>query len=220
MEPLRPKVDRLLLDWVLSQRFMPKDFFETRDGICKVSTGITKQIIPLVKGLQKDVAVVVREFTGNFKNKSSIQKPEYFSAGIVKPVTIPSGTKAVDLNPAEILQVTEVKEISCLECGKVVIPKSSRQKFCCDRHKDTYHKRLRRETRLRSSSCPQCGGSMPEAAAGTYKERLTYCPACVEYYRRRYRMGKGNREMADKGRAMAGRMADSKQQAGLERSRQ
>jgi len=70
MEPVRPGVDRLLCNWFLERTFNPKDFFETREGICKVSPNITSQIIPFLKELNPDVVKVVKEFAGFFKDKA------------------------------------------------------------------------------------------------------------------------------------------------------
>jgi CRISPR-associated protein Cas1 len=78
MEPVRPKVDRLLFNWVAKQAFNPKDFFETREGICRVSQDTVSQIIPLVKDLTSDIEKTVKEFTAFFKDKAVKQRPGDF----------------------------------------------------------------------------------------------------------------------------------------------
>ena len=78
MEPVRPKVDRLLFNWVANQAFNPKDFFETREGICRASQDTVKQIIPLVKDLTSDIEKTVKEFTAFFKDRAVKQRPGDF----------------------------------------------------------------------------------------------------------------------------------------------
>ncbi|MDA8336474.1 MAG: CRISPR-associated endonuclease Cas1 [Peptococcaceae bacterium] len=68
MEPIRPKVDRLLYEWIRYRKLNAKDFFETREGICKVMPEIAKEIIPLVKSLDWDISETVKDFARYFKN--------------------------------------------------------------------------------------------------------------------------------------------------------
>lgn len=168
MEPVRPKVDRLLFDWFLERAFNPKDFFETREGICKVSPNITSQIIPLVNELNPDIGKIVKGFAGFFKDKAITQKPEEFAK-----------------EKSKIALVTQAK-VYCLECNQNFTPERPGQKFCCNRHKDTYRKRLLREKRKAEGRCPQCGKPMDGGARGAYKDRVTYCEECQNYYKKRY----------------------------------
>lgn len=215
MEPVRSKVDRLLLEWILSRKFDPKDFFETREGICKVGSEITSQIIPLVKGLHSDIKKVVKEFAGFFKNKMVLHKPEDFKKE--EKLDLYSGSKTkgekqISLNFVEInqnnsrkkqennkartnkpnknKQTLGRKEQQCLQCGRVFIPNCNRQKFCCTKHKEVYAKRAMREKRMAEGRCPQCGEPMPEAAKGIYKDKLTYCQKCADYWKKRYENNK------------------------------
>ena len=45
MEPLRPKVDRIVLDFARSQNFMPQDFLLTERGGCRLHTSLTKRLL-------------------------------------------------------------------------------------------------------------------------------------------------------------------------------
>ncbi|MEM3442255.1 MAG: CRISPR-associated endonuclease Cas1 [Candidatus Bathyarchaeia archaeon] len=204
MEPIRPKVDGLLFDWFMSKTFKPKDFFETREGICKISPNITSQIIPLVKELNPDIVKVVKEFAGFFKDRAITQKPEEFAKeqkasnrpGRVRQTRITftepvASIKKQAVTHAEAKEQTYGKPL-CLECGRAFTPEKPGQKFCCNRHKDTYRKRLLRERRKAEGKCPQCGKPMAEGAKGTYKERLTYCEKCREYWKERYEKEKKN----------------------------
>jgi len=192
MESLRPRVDKILFNWYQSTKFNPKDFFETREGICKVGVELTKQIIPLVKGLQTDVSLVVKNFASYFKNKAINQKPKAFEEIENVKNLKTKQTKPLQITFTELLPIKEtvkpipIKDKACLECGVIFTSKKSNQKFCCERHKDTYRKRSLRQKRKDAGLCPQCGKYMPEAAAGTYKEKLTYCGECREYWKEKY----------------------------------
>ncbi|SFH40425.1 CRISPR-associated endonuclease Cas1 [Desulfotomaculum arcticum] len=214
MEPVRPKVDRLLLEWMLKRRFDPKDFFETREGICKVGKAVVSDIVPLIKGLSKDITGVIKEYAGFFKNKMVLQKPEEFKKNDKqgfshKHKAKTEQTKQFVLDFKENrqnktrkrqvneelksnktgennLDLTNSSQRQCPECGKIFTPNGNRQKFCCTKHKDVYAKRVRREKRVAEGRCPQCGEPMPEAAKGTYKEKLTYCQKCADYWKKRY----------------------------------
>ena len=70
----------------------------------------------------------------------------------------------------------------CQECRQAFISEKPGQKYCCKTHKDTYRKRLLRENRKAEGKCPQCGKPMAEAADGTYKEKLSYCQHCRDYW--------------------------------------
>src|SRR5262249_59125205 len=47
MEPLRPKVDRIVLDFVRSQNFMPQDFLLTERGGCRLHPSLTKGLLEI-----------------------------------------------------------------------------------------------------------------------------------------------------------------------------
>lgn len=45
------------------------DFFETRQGACKVTPELASKMIPVVRSLDSDINRVVKGFTSNFKPK-------------------------------------------------------------------------------------------------------------------------------------------------------
>ena len=179
MEPVRPKVDRLLFNWVANQAFNHKDFFETREGICRASQDTVKQIIPLVKDLTSDIEKTVKEFTAFFKDRAVKQRPGDFQKQDARKKVVKFQTE----NKKEDGQETAF----CQECGQAFISEKPGQKYCCKTHKDTYRKRLLRENRKAEGKCPQCGRPMAEAAEGTYKEKLSYCEHCRDYWDKRYK---------------------------------
>jgi len=184
MEPIRPKVDSLLFEWILDQTFNPMDFFETREGICRVSQEIVSKIIPLTKELNQDIKRTIKTFTAFFKDKAVKQLPEDFQEAVITKLVTKSQTKKI--------QSEKRQKSFCLECGEEFIPDKPGQQFCCKRHKGTHQKRLLRERRKAEGKCPQCGRPMTEGAKGTYKKKLTYCDKCMEYWKQRYEANKAN----------------------------
>jgi CRISPR-associated protein Cas1 len=76
MEPIRPSVDRLLYQFLAKTNLRVSDFFETREGICKVMPELASKIIPLVRSLDSDINRVVKEFASNFKNRRMEAPPD------------------------------------------------------------------------------------------------------------------------------------------------
>jgi len=76
MEPIRPSVDRLLYQFMAKTTLRVSDFFETREGICKVMPELASKIIPLVRSLDSDINRLVKEFASNFKNRRMEAPPD------------------------------------------------------------------------------------------------------------------------------------------------
>jgi CRISPR-associated endonuclease Cas1 len=224
MEPFRPKCDLLLLEWFLKRTFSKDSFFETREGICKVSQKLTPEIVKLVDVLTPELTRFVMEFARMLKKEIMGDKQAVVmgtragkeinsaAAEVLEPfiyerpnVTVIEAER-VEKKPASCNKVnpaakatakTGVGKIEdlrgkikdnpfCLECGEKFTRTHPRQNFCSKRCRETYKKRLMRQRRREAGCCPQCGKPMPEGAKGTYKEKLTYCSDCAEYWKRRY----------------------------------
>jgi CRISPR-associated protein Cas1 len=78
MEPIRPSVDRLLYQFMAKTTLRVTDFFETRQGVCKVLPGLASRIIPLVRSLDSGINRIVKEFAGNFKNRRIEAPPDNY----------------------------------------------------------------------------------------------------------------------------------------------
>jgi CRISP-associated protein Cas1 len=76
MEPARPLVDRLLYKFIAKTTLRVSDFFETRQGVCKVMPELASKIIPLARSLDSDINRIVKEFAGNFKNRRIEASPD------------------------------------------------------------------------------------------------------------------------------------------------
>lgn len=67
MEPLRPKVDRLVLDFMRRQTFEPGDFMLTERGVCRLHPQLTRSVAGRSVGeaaVRDVVAAIVRELAG------------------------------------------------------------------------------------------------------------------------------------------------------------
>lgn len=181
MEPIRPKADWLLLDWILIKKFTRDSFLETPEGVCLVNSDLVPETISLAEEL---TAEVNREVAG-FAKKLKVEKLEE-SRVHSEGNSIEERDKTGNESRAEKVKAEISNMATCLTCGQEFISNTPRQKFCSTRCRETYRKRLLREKRKAEGKCPQCGRPMVEGARGTYKERVSYCKDCMEYWKNRY----------------------------------
>ncbi len=69
MEPIRPTCDLILYQYLSKTTLNPKDFHETGNGVCRISTDMAKQIIELIKQVDPVISQTVKDFSTNFKTK-------------------------------------------------------------------------------------------------------------------------------------------------------
>jgi hypothetical protein len=194
MEPIRPKVDRLLFNWITNQVFNPKDFFETREGVCRVSQGIIGEIIPLIQKLDSSISNIIKLYAKYFKNKMVIQKPGEFGGqqNLYMPDVADSAEELVGVVGSKRIESdiatmdSRRGERVCLECGLLFRPTRVDQKFCCATHTRAYTKRLFRNKCKAEGKCQVCGKPMPEGTRGVLKEKISYCPGCAARMKRYY----------------------------------
>jgi CRISPR-associated endonuclease Cas1 len=58
MEPIRPKVDAYVLDLLRSRRFRKSDFFETREGICRLMPPLARELADTARQWAKQLGPV------------------------------------------------------------------------------------------------------------------------------------------------------------------
>lgn len=80
---------------------------------------------------------------------------------------------------------------TCVECGRSFAPTRADQMFCGPLCADRLKKRRMRLSRQALGLCPQCGSPLRERpfrkGPGKAKgNKITYCPACREKFRRYY----------------------------------
>ena len=72
----------------------------------------------------------------------------------------------------------------CPICGSE-FPKNPRKIYCSDKCRDTAAKRRKTIKRKEAGLCPQCGKPFRKTK-GTYKESLSYCGLCKQYFHANY----------------------------------
>ena len=75
IEPVRPKVDALVLELMRTRVFSMRDFFETREGNCRLMPGITKALSEQTPTMARWVAPVVERLASVlFQSESNFAK--------------------------------------------------------------------------------------------------------------------------------------------------
>ena len=73
MEPLRPQMDRMHLDFVLSHVFAPNDFVLRTNGVCRLHPQLTRQLARLAMN-ETAVQDIVAWLVGRLSSMSLIVK--------------------------------------------------------------------------------------------------------------------------------------------------
>jgi CRISPR-associated protein Cas1 len=60
MEPLRPIVDRIVIDFVRAKEFNPGDFTIRRDGVCRLNPELAKTLVGALEGQTLGISVLVQ----------------------------------------------------------------------------------------------------------------------------------------------------------------
>ena len=82
MEPVRPTVDAFLLDFLKGRAFKKNEFFETREGVCRLMPSLTKELMTTGPRWAKDLGPVVegvarRLFDANSRRSDSERKSRH-----------------------------------------------------------------------------------------------------------------------------------------------
>jgi CRISPR-associated endonuclease Cas1 len=76
MEPLRPIVDRSVLEFVQSHTFHPADFTIRSDGVCRINPEMARHVVLMItQALQKNI----KRFTGRIDLMSARATPKRVS---------------------------------------------------------------------------------------------------------------------------------------------
>lgn len=80
MEVIRPSVDRLLFEWLMANKLKVKDFFQTKEGICKLMPNLTKELVPMVKKVKPEIKNAVswlaKQLRKEVKNLDKPKRPQ------------------------------------------------------------------------------------------------------------------------------------------------
>jgi hypothetical protein len=71
MEPVRPEIDRFVLELQRSHTFAAREFFETRQGVCRILPPLTQQLAEMTPRWTKAVAPVAEAIAREFLRSQS-----------------------------------------------------------------------------------------------------------------------------------------------------
>jgi CRISPR-associated endonuclease Cas1 len=120
MEAVRPKVDGVVLDLLYNHHFAASDFFETRQGVCRLMPSLTVRLAELALTFARWIAPVTERVaealarSGRHPAKYDVPTPLTQSnrsagrGGLRRTAKRPSGEPAAHLPPA------------CLQCGTML----------------------------------------------------------------------------------------------------
>jgi len=131
MEPVRPHVDAFVLNLARTRTFSAKDFCETREGGCRLSSALTHELAATMPTWGKLVAphaeLVARQITELARKGFRVSRPSAMAErGRVKVRVRPIETAA---NPRKgTLPISAVRN-ACRDCGE---PITVRKRVYCD----------------------------------------------------------------------------------------
>lgn len=179
IEPLRPQADGYLLTLLQERTFTAKEFFETREGVCRLMPPLTTTLAEASPIFAKLAAPMVEKVA--YRLGRTVQE-----AG--KPLTVPTlltqanrsdGRAAVRVNPPKQARAEKLSTTTaCRECG--VILTSPTKHYCddClpafqDKHAETFSAAGRSKmVELRAAGKdPSKGGRNAEIRATKIKQR-------------------------------------------------
>jgi|SRR5579864_378874 len=130
MEPVRPVVDAFVLDMLYTRTFSVGDFFETRQGVCRVLTPITHLVAGLAPMWAKAVAPVAEQVARalwNDRQKNS-RAPQSSPPTPLTQANRSAGRKGMRRHPKSLADRIHTIPKACHNCG--VILKNSDRLYC------------------------------------------------------------------------------------------
>jgi len=129
IEPLRPRVDGYLLTFLQERTFRAKDFFETRQGVCRLMPSLTQTLTELSLQLARIVGPVVEQLA---------QRLVHGQSKTSKPIKVPTLLSQANRSDGrDRVRTTAKRETeskpqklpnACRECGTILAARS--RKYC------------------------------------------------------------------------------------------
>jgi hypothetical protein len=166
MEAVRPKVDAYVLELLRQRTFSKGDFFETRRGVCRILSPLTRELAQTLPVWAELIAPVCERVA-----KTLAEAPGSKIKRVLTPLTRANYTEARDAvrkRPLPPAQGRALKPApTCRQCGGEV-PRSDR--MYCDECLPAILRRQRTKRR-----CKRCGGEVP------HRKRVLCDPCFVEF---------------------------------------
>lgn len=129
MEPVRPAADRFLLDLLSSRTFRKRDFFETREGVCRIMPPLTNILAETAPRWAAAIAPLAEEFArqviaGDDDGRKARRQPTPLTESNRSAGRKPRKKSTLKKQPVW----TEVLTRTCVVCGSDL--KRGRKQYC------------------------------------------------------------------------------------------
>jgi CRISPR-associated endonuclease Cas1 len=168
MEAVRPRVDAYVLELLRQRTFSKGDFFETRRGVCRILSPLTRELAQTLPVWAELVAPVCERVA-----KMLAEAPGSKIKRVLTPLTRANHTEARDAvrkRPLPTGRAWALKpEPTCRQCGGEV---PRRDRMYCNECLPAILRKQRTKRR-----CKGCGGELP------HRKRV-YCDSCFLKFQR------------------------------------
>ena len=127
LEPIRPEIEKWILNWISSEPFRRSDFFETGTGNCRLVSGLCKKLSDTSSVWRRLVApwaeyVSQALWTGSKRNHHT---------DLFRPTRLTQQRRTEAKGGAYTTRIRIPRsEHLCPQCGKTIRPESSKCAFC------------------------------------------------------------------------------------------
>ncbi len=73
MEPARPIVDQMVLEFIRRYPFEEDSCYETREGFCRLDTDLITAVTPWMARLRSEVVSIVRRVLESMQNQAFVE---------------------------------------------------------------------------------------------------------------------------------------------------
>jgi len=173
MEPIRPKVDSFVLNWLQSEPFRRSDFWEDRNGNCRIVTSLAIKLCETSDTWRRLVAPVAEFVSQEIWSSTSkpISKSKLTRQLIATRLTQHNKREVKGSNVQEVRQPKP--EHVCGGCGKAIGPK---RHHCANCSIDGATERLVDAARI-----GRVAARSPEARAKHVASRQRHAQACSKW---------------------------------------
>lgn len=134
MEPVRPKVDAYVLDWITNTPLKRSWFFEQRDGSCRLMSDLTVQLSDTASNWAREVAPIVEWYAQTLSASLSDKGVPAASTRLTRRKRFEGqGSEVPEIEPAR------KQHSACEVCGAII---TSGNRFCADCAKVESGKRI------------------------------------------------------------------------------
>lgn len=129
IEPIRPVVDSHVLTWLETRTFSARDFFETREGVCRLMPPLAKALAEMGPLLAKVTAPVVEQVAQRLAEKQGTLAMPLKVPTLLSQANRSAGRDSIRTKAKKpALDIPVAAPNACRECGVVVTEKE--RQYC------------------------------------------------------------------------------------------